>query len=116
MRIETGNLEILNGKNPERKGWIIGTFIPEDSLMHSSACEVKWATHPKGLQKKAGTNLDSRVRTMIILISGKWLTRFLGDGKEVILSKPGDYLIYEGASHENEALEDSQMMIVRWGA
>jgi len=114
MDIETGNLDLLNKKDPEKKGWLIGSFIEENSLRHSDKCEVKWAKHLKGLKKVAGENLKDNCKTVVILISGKWLTRFPESGKEIILLEPGDYLVYSDSYHENEALEDSHLVVVRW--
>ncbi|KKR21909.1 MAG: hypothetical protein UT48_C0002G0042, partial [Parcubacteria group bacterium GW2011_GWE2_39_37] len=31
-----------------------------------------------------------------------------------ILLEPGDYLVYSDSYHENEALEDSHLVVVRW--
>ncbi len=114
MKIETGNLDVLRENDPERKGWVAGDFIDHQSLRYSNNCSIKWAYHPKGLRKTSGSGLNANTRTMVILISGVWLTRLLEDGREIILSNPGDYLIYENAKHENEAIEDSRVMVIRW--
>jgi len=114
MKIEIGNLQQLSKKNPERRGWFIGDFIPQESLLHSEKCEIKWAYHLKGLKKNSGKELNENVRTAIVLIKGKWLTKFLKNENEIVLSTPGDYLIYTGAQHENEALENSHVIIIRW--
>ena len=106
MKLETGNLENI--------GWFIGSNADKDSLFFSENCEIKWAKHPKGLKKVSGVELNDDVRSVVVLISGSWLTRFPNESKEIILSKPGDYLAYTGEYHENEALEDSHVMVIRW--
>jgi hypothetical protein len=112
--MEFGNLERMNGEEPERKGWFIGHFIPDTSLLHSKECEVKWAHHPKGLKKTTGADLVSSARTVAILLSGRWAVRMKASGEEKILEATGDYLAYEGGEHESEALEDSHVMVIRW--
>ncbi len=115
MKTETGNIDALNEKNPEQKGWFIGNFIEEESLRHSENCEVKWAVHKQGIKKtSSGGDAVTKTRTVVILLSGKWLTHFLDDGQEVVLSQPGDYLMYEDRLHENEAIEESHVMVIRW--
>jgi hypothetical protein len=113
MNIEVGNLDVLTKQNPERRGWFLGSFIPE-GLLHSNACEVKWARRPKGSKRTTGMKIDKNIRTVVILISGKWKTIFPEDREEIILSNSGDYLIYEGTYHENEALEDSHILVLRY--
>ncbi|MEI6650532.1 MAG: hypothetical protein WCL23_03810 [Candidatus Moraniibacteriota bacterium] len=115
MRVETGNLNTENSEYPARKGWVVGDLVPEMSLMHSDDVSLKWVTHAKGTKKSSGADLDTETRTITLLLSGSWLTRFSGDGKAIILSTPGDYLTYEGAAlHENEALEESRLIVFRW--
>ncbi|NTW89302.1 MAG: hypothetical protein HGB37_00075 [Candidatus Moranbacteria bacterium] len=110
MRFETGNLDSENTEHPERSGWCVGGRAPEASLMRTGKCSVKWVTHPEGMKKRSGSDLESETRTTVILLSGRWLTRFAEDGSEVILESPGDYLTYEGAlAHENEALSESRL-------
>lgn len=114
MEIESGNLDQLAISQPEKKGWFVGSFIEQESLRNSDKCEVKWAKHQKGLKKIAGQNLKDNCRSVVILISGRWLTRFTDNNQEIILSKPGDYLVYQDGCHENEALEDSCVIVIRW--
>lgn len=115
MRLETGNLDVLNKENEQRKGWFVGSFIPKDSLLNSDACEVKWSKFPKGIKRTSEQLLAENIRTVTVLISGKWKCFFTADNKEVILSQPGDFVAYDsGAHHSNEALEDSHLMVVRW--
>ena len=106
MTTEKGNI----GKG----GWFIGDIENKDSLLSSQNCQIKWAIHPKGLKKVSGVELEFDVRSVVVLISGKWLTKFPERGEEVILDSPGDYLAYTGEYHENEALEESHVMVIRW--
>jgi hypothetical protein len=115
MRLETGNLDSAKTEHPERNGWFIGDLVPETSLLHTGKCSVKWVTHSEGLKKRSGGDLESETRTTVVLLSGRWLTRFMEDGSEVILENPGDYLTYGGAAvHENEALSESRLIVIRW--
>lgn len=114
MKFETGNLNTLNADHPERKNWFAGAFIPEASMLHTDAVEIKWAKHTKGIKKTTGMNLDAHIRTVVILISGKWRAWFHEAEKEIIMSEPGDYIVYDTALHDSEALEDSHIVVVRW--
>ena len=76
MIIENGNLENV--------GWFIGNNADKNSLLFSEKCQIKWAKHPKGLKKVSGVELSESMRTVVVLISGKWLTRFPNESKEVI--------------------------------
>ena len=115
MKTETGNINALNEMKSERKGWFIGNFIEEESPRYSENCEIKWAIHKQGTKKtSSGGDTSAKTRTVVILLSGKWLTRFLDDGQEVVLAQSGDYLLYEDRLHENEALEESHVIVVRW--
>ncbi len=114
MSIEQGNLNNIEELNPERGGWFVGKFIPESSLLHSEKCEVKWAHYNKGLKKDSGLNLDANSRTVVVLLSGVWKLLFTKENKEVVLSQPGDFIVFDGIEHTSEALEDCHVMVVRW--
>lgn len=106
MKIEQGNLENV--------GWFIGNGVNKNSLFFSNNCQIKWAKHPKGLKKVSGIELNNNIRTVVVLISGKWLTKFPNESKEVVLCNPGDYLAFTGEYHENEAIEASHVIVIRW--
>jgi hypothetical protein len=111
--IELGNLDKLNQEHPERKGWFIGGFMPEDSILHGITPEAKWSRYPKGFTKSTGSNLGIKSKSVVVLISGKWALRF-AEGKEVVLSKPGDYIAFDDTEHDSEAIEDAHIFVVRW--
>jgi hypothetical protein len=112
--IETGNLDKLNQEHPERKGWFLGEFMPEDSILHHKKYEAKWAHYPKGFSKSTPKNSSLDSQSVIVLVSGKWKIRFPESGKEVLLSKPGDYNAFDDTEHDSEALEDTQLLVLRW--
>ncbi len=111
---EKGNLDKLNAKHPERKGWVVGSFITESLVRHADNCETKWVRHLKGEKKHGGTDLSPSVRTLVILISGKCQLHFPSNESVETLQSLGDYIVYEGMEHEFEALEDSLVVVVRW--
>jgi hypothetical protein len=111
--LETGNLDEVNKNYPERKGWVIGKFVEESKLRNSNVYEVKWVRHPRGIKKLSGADLSKGERTMVILILGKWRVKF-GNGHNILLSKPGDYVIFDAMAHEAEGLEASHMVVIRW--
>jgi len=111
--IETGNLDRVNKNHPEREGWVLGNFVKESELRNSNVCGVKWVRHPKGIKKTSGADLDKKERTLVILVSGKWKLKFK-NGENVILSKSGDYVIFDAMAHESEGLEVSHVVVIRW--
>lgn len=113
MAIETGNLDTINRAQPERRGWFLGNFISESSLLHSQECEAKWVRFSKGDYKDSGMTTERPVRTAVILVSGSWKLKF-ASGNETLLSKPADYVVFDNEPHESEALEDSHVFAIRW--
>ena len=111
----SGNLYDKVKKEPETKEWFIGHFIKKGSIFHSNNFEVKWGVGKKGEFKK-GLSSKKSAKTIGILIKGKLSMRFPETKKEVIMSKVGDYVIYDACEvwHETEALEDSTIITIRW--
>lgn len=112
MPIEKSNLNDLVIENPERGGWFIGKFMPNDSLLNSDSCEVKWMNHPKGTRRESGVDLSVKSRTVVALISGKWGMKL--QGQEIVLEKAGDCVVFESEPHTSYALEDSTVLAIRW--
>jgi len=111
--LETGNLDKVNKNHPERRGWVLGSFVEESKLRNSKICEVKWTKLSKGEKIPSRMAQDSAARTLVILLSGK--LKIIFSNKTVLLSEPADYIIYNNTiQHENEALEDSNLVTVRW--
>ncbi|MEI7579454.1 MAG: hypothetical protein WCJ58_05465 [bacterium] len=117
--IAIGNFHKDVENNPDRKGWVIGTFIEDDSIFHSDEFEVKWAEHNKGYFKE-GLKTNVSTKTVTFLVSGKFQINFTdnADGhlEKVILSKLGDYVSYDASAcdHSAEALEDCLVVVFRW--
>lgn len=96
----------------ERRGWLIGHFIPPDELRHSEDVEVKWHRHPTGDIRSEWVTGETRT-TILVLISGAFRIAFR-DGEKV-LTELGDYAMWgPGIDHIWEALEESIMLTVRW--
>jgi hypothetical protein len=112
LRISTGNAA-ADGI----RGWFIGQFIPPSSgLAHQEALEMKWQLHSKG-ERRQGFAQSPKATTISILVSGSFATRFrLPDGmREIILTRPGDYIVYgPGLDHCWEAFEESLVITVRF--
>ncbi len=111
--IEIGNLDELNIKHPKRKDWILGDFVKESELRKTDKCEVKWSNFHKGEKKISSVNSNEKERTLAILISGKCKIKF-SDGREYVLSKPGDYIVHKTMPHCTEVIEQSRMLAIRW--
>lgn len=119
MEIKLGNVKNETTNNPQRRGWIIGSFIEDNSIFHSDEFEVKWAEHKKGYFKK-GLKTDLSAKTMTILVTGSFKINFLdkfgGEEKSVILKELGDYVAYDASNvdHSAEAIEDCLVIVFRW--
>ncbi len=111
----SGNLYDKVKKEPKTKGWFIGHFIKKGSIFHTNDFEVKWGVGKKGEFKK-GLSSKKSAKTIGILIRGKVSMRFPETKEEVIMSKTGDYVIYDAheVNHEIEALKDSTIITIRW--
>ena len=71
MKIDTGN---TNQESKKYKGWIVGHFLEQESILKNKDVEVKWINRKKE-QIKEGTQKDCD-GTIAILISGKYKTTF----------------------------------------
>ena len=119
MKILQGNLDVLNKENPNRKGWIIGSFIEDNPMFQSDEFEVKWAKHKKGYYKE-GLKTNFETKTVTIIIKGKFQINFTNKDDRleevIVLKKLGDYVAYDASKvdHTAEALEDSLLIVFRW--
>lgn len=119
MQIITGNFKHDAKNNPEKRGWVIGSFIDTKSIFHSDEFEVKWAEHKKGYYKK-GLKTEAIIKTVTFLVSGKFQVNFIdkedGHIEKVVLTKLGDYLAYDAGEcdHTAEALDDCLVIVFRW--
>ena len=93
----------------------MGHFLDFDPFFKTDDLEIKWAVHAKGYAKP-GLIAKKTVKTITVLIRGKFVVRFPEINKKVVLSKMGDYLAYDASevSHISESPEDSVVIVVRW--
>ena len=109
----TGNLYKEEIEKPQNKGWFIAHFIKEPELRNEHV-EVKWSTHKKGWSK-GFVAANKNAKSVSVLISGRFVLNFPDDGKEVVLSEPGDYCFWsEGVYHSSAAPEESVVLTLRW--
>jgi hypothetical protein len=106
--IYTGNAQI-DGK--ERRGWILGHFMPADDIRRSEDVEIRWAIHQRGERRAEWVNEERRT-TAIILISGRFKVEL--PGKSVVLAHQGDYILFHSISHSWEAETDCIALGIRW--
>ena len=107
---------IFVGKAPAdgalNAGWVLGHFLPEDDLRHSTAVEVKWGVHAAGDRRAQWVRGEERI-TLAVLVSGRFRLEF--PGRSAPLAEPGDYVLWgKGVDHSWEAEQDSVVLIVRW--
>jgi hypothetical protein len=109
-----GGNAIHEGQNDNRRGWFIGSFIaPQTLLKTNKELEVKWGIHSKG-EKRSSKATDGLATTISLLIKGKCCITFEGQ-KKMILSNPGDYIIWTpNIPHVFESYEDSVVITIRW--
>lgn len=112
--ISVGNAA-LTGR--EHGGWFIGHFISEEAgTRRTDALQAKWGLHRAG-EDRVGLNNHLDEHSLAILISGRFVIEFPTLGEEVMLSQPGDYVLYgPGFPHSWRAVEDSTVLTVRWPA
>jgi hypothetical protein len=107
--IESGNAEQLGA---ERRGWMLGHFLPGGSPLHSEAVEVKWARHAAGECREAWTAKPG-VLSISILVRGHFVLEFAG--RRVELAREGDFAYWSGEErHTWRAVEESVIVTVRW--
>lgn len=114
MLFESGNLDSLNANNPQRKNWVVGSFVSPGSLLYSRNCEVKWENCAKGTIRKSEMNVARGSRTLVILLEGSWKITDAATNVDYTISKPGDYLLFDQGMHVSEALADSRLVVIRW--
>ncbi len=110
-QIIIGNCE---AEKDNHRGWIIGHFMDKGSLLHSDDLEVKWSKHLKG-EKKLELAKNIQAKTLFILFNGEFRFYFPNENTDVVLSKEGDYILYDaGVAHSWEVLEDCCAINIRW--
>jgi hypothetical protein len=93
------------------RGWLIGHFRQPPDARHSADVEIKWAAHRRG-ERRTRWVTGERRSAAIMLISGRF--RIELPGRQVVLARQGDYVVFHGVDHCWEAEEDSLIVGVRW--
>jgi hypothetical protein len=96
---------------PTDRGWLLGHFKPAGDIRHSDDVEIKWGVHPPG-DRRARWVTGERRTAMLMLISGRFRVEL--PGRDVLLAKQGDYVVFHGIGHSWEAEEESVLLTVRW--
>lgn len=106
--IHVGNAETDTSGS---RGWLLGHFRPGGDARHSDDVEVKWAVHPQGERRAEWVEGEKR-SALVLLVSGRF--RIELPGREVVLAKQGDYVVFHGLSHSWHAEEASVVVVIRW--
>lgn len=110
----SGNFADVTTANPQTRGWVLGHFMPEGSLLHDERVEVKWSHYPTG-SGKAHPVVNRTARTLAILISGAQVIDLPQSQTRVELGETGDFLLWDaGVSHSYRSLAQTQMLVIRW--
>jgi hypothetical protein len=96
---------------PTDRGWLLGHFKPAGDIRHSDDVEIKWGVHPPG-DRRAQWVTGERRTAMLMLISGRFRVEL--PGRDVLLAKQGDYVVFHGIGHSWQAEEESVLLTVRW--
>ncbi len=96
---------------PSHRGWLLGHFMADGDVRHSKDVEIKWGVHPRGDQRAQWVTGEQRT-AMIVLVSGRFRIRL--PGREVILARQGDYVVFHGIGHSWHAEQESVVLGVRW--
>ena len=112
-KIRTGN---LHKNSKEKRGWVIGHFMEEETGLKTQNFEVKLAEHKKGeSEERLDASVRDKTKTLVFLIRGKYVFSFSDPNREVVLSKEGDYVFYgASAKYIRRAEEDSLVVVLRW--
>ena len=95
------------------QGWLLGHFMPEGEVLHSTDVEVKWGVHPPGERRAAWATDESRT-ALLVLIRGSFHID-LRD-RTVMLTEPGDYVVW-GPGEDHSWLAgpvETVVLTVRW--
>lgn len=95
----------------DNRGWLLGHFMPEDDLRHSTDVEIKWGFHPQGDERAKWVTAETRT-ALIVLVSGRFRLNFRD--RSVLLAERGDYVVFSGVDHSWYAEEESIILGVRW--
>jgi hypothetical protein len=117
-RIEQGNA--ADERRAGARGWFIGHFIESlqnehaGSLRTSDEVEVKWGEHEPG-EARRGPSVERAATTLTLLIGGRFRLTFPDLGREVLLERPADYVLFgPGIRHTWTALAPCTVVTVRW--
>lgn len=93
-------------------GWLLGHFKSPGDVRHSTDMEIKWGVHPAGESRARWVTGESRT-ALLILVSGRFRVEL--PGREVLLARRGDYVVWgRGVDHSWYAEEESVVLTVRW--
>ncbi|GAA3674003.1 hypothetical protein GCM10022224_042910 [Nonomuraea antimicrobica] len=94
------------------RGWLLGHFKPPGDPRHSADVEIKWGVHPPGDERAEWVRGEHRT-ALLVLIGGRFRVEL--PGRSVLLSEPGDYVVWgRGVDHSWRAEEASTVLTVRW--
>jgi hypothetical protein len=96
---------------PADRGWLLGHFKPVTDPRHSEDVEIKWGIYARG-DRRAQWVTDEKRTAVLILISGRFRVEL--PGRDVLLVRHGDYVVFHGIGHSWLAEEESVVISVRW--
>ncbi|WDZ82545.1 signal peptidase I [Micromonospora cathayae] len=93
-------------------GWLLGHFMADGDVRHSTDVEVKWGVHAAGERRERWATGERRT-ALLVLVSGAFRVEL--PDRTVRLGMSGDYLLWgRGVDHSWYAERDSVLVTVRW--
>lgn len=96
-----------------RSGWFLGHFM-NDAMLQSRDLEVQLSSLRKGFYKES-TKVDSKVKVLTILISGKFELAVPSEKKKILLQKEGDFVRFDlSKKHTGRAHKNTKILTIKW--
>ena len=101
-----------NEPGERKKAWLFGHFMPNGDPRQTSDLCIAMNDHHKGITREAWA-FNKRATTLSILLEGFVFMEF--PEKDVLLSEPGDYVMWGcGVPHRWRSEDGTKFMSVRW--
>jgi len=110
-----GAFTVGNAINDGTHGWFIGHFVNDGSgLRRTNDLEVKWGELRAG-ETKRSRHTNDQGTTLTLLIRGRFVVTFPALQIDVVLERPGDYVIFAPRlEHKWQSETQSTVVTVRW--
>lgn len=103
-----------NASENNQSGWFVGPFLKGLGIRHTDRVQIKWGVHQAGDRREKISD-GFGFCSAAVLVNGSFLLEFPSRSGTVLLSRPGDYVLYgPELPHSWQAVTDSTLLTVRW--